>query len=47
MEYKLTKITPWGDRYYFEVKTFEMVDGKIKKLKQKELLLLKLVILGI
>ena len=41
MEYKLTKITPWGDRYYFEVKTFEVVDGRNKKIKTERIATIK------
>ena len=41
MEYKLTKITPWGDRYYFEVKTFELIDGKNKKIKTERIATIK------
>tara|TARA_R100001463_G_scaffold128513_1_gene186997 strand:+ start:59 stop:1264 length:1206 start_codon:yes stop_codon:yes gene_type:complete len=37
MEYKLTNITPWGDRYYFEIKTFDYVDDEFRKIETERI----------
>tara|TARA_R100000781_G_scaffold52253_1_gene34323 strand:+ start:775 stop:1980 length:1206 start_codon:yes stop_codon:yes gene_type:complete len=37
MEYKLTKITPWKDRYYFEIKTFDYVDNEFRKIETERI----------
>ena len=37
MEYKLTNITPWKDRYYFEIKTFDYVHDEFRKIETERI----------